>query len=679
MKKNNINKIVILGIFLSLITASIPMSFAALSISLSDTNPDRGDTITVTVNGGSPNGPVMMQFKTSSGVLWADQDNFTAGGTFTYTLKIPMTWPKGGYSLYVKDHNADIWLSKSFAVGYIPKPATIPPNKLPKAKAGADQISFVGRMIYLDGSESYDPDGEIYFYTWYFGDQTSQEGAKASHIYTKAGTYTALLVVTDDRGGTSSDSVKITVEALLLTPTSGVDEGVDAGETNYIVDASTETDTTVKLSTTSQVTVYVLRYPSNPHPDVPLPEYSLGTVVDIAMSDLNAVSWPIHVERHYTDTEVAGKNESKLAIYYYKTGTWHRCRETGVYEELNTVWADMYEDEVTGSPTIIAVLPTAATFILSNLTTTPENIEPGDQVTISVDLTNVGDLEGNYTLNLEINDVEEDSQTYTLNSGASTTYETTLTKTEEGTYTVQVGDLSANFTVTAPPPPPPPPPTPAEFEVSDLQVTPGEAEPDEDVSVTVNVENVGEEAGEYTVEVKLDGSTVDSGIVSLEGGESTTVGFTLSTDVEGTHTVTVDGLTGSFEVMASTPPPPPTPAEFEVSDLIVTPEEVEPGEAVSVSVKVSNVGEESGGYSVELKLDGSLTDTKSVTLDGGDSTTTEFSVTSEEPGKYMVAVEDLYESFMVTTPPAKFPWAYVIVAVFVIAVVAYFFYTQRQS
>jgi len=396
MKKNVLHKILVLSILLALVFATIPMTYAALSISLSSGNPSQGDTLKVTVSGGTPNGHAMIQFNGPSGVVWADQDNFTAGGGLTYALKIPSSWSSGAYKVWVRDHDGNVKSSKSFTIGYVPPPYTPPPfiipNKFPVAKAGADQTLYAGRTVYFDGSGSYDPDGTIDSYIWIFGDGTTTTGVKVSHTYSSSGTYTASLVVIDNRAVSNSDKVNVTVKVLPLIPTAGVDEGVDAGKTNYVVDASAETDTTVKLNTTSQVTVYVLKYPSNPYPEAPLPENSLGTVVDIAVSDLDAVSWPIYVERHYTDADAADIKESKLAIYYYKAEAWHRCRETGAYEELNTAWADMYEDEVTGSPTIIAVLPTAATFTLSNLTTTPENVEPGDEVTISVDLTNVGDL-----------------------------------------------------------------------------------------------------------------------------------------------------------------------------------------------------------------------------------------------------------------------------------------------
>ena len=81
---------------------------------------------------------------------------------------------------------------------------------------------------------------------------------------------------------------------------------MEADEVDYVVDALSDADTEVTLNTTDEITVTVVKYPSNPYPDVPLPENSLPTVVDVAVSDPDAITWPIYVKRYYTDAEVVG-------------------------------------------------------------------------------------------------------------------------------------------------------------------------------------------------------------------------------------------------------------------------------------------------------------------------------------------------------------------------------------
>ncbi|RII85395.1 PKD domain-containing protein, partial [Clavibacter californiensis] len=52
----------------------------------------------------------------------------------------------------------------------------------------------------FDGSTSADADGTVASYAWAFGDGTTGTGKTVDHAYAKAGTYTASLTVTDDKG-----------------------------------------------------------------------------------------------------------------------------------------------------------------------------------------------------------------------------------------------------------------------------------------------------------------------------------------------------------------------------------------------------------------------------------------------------------------------------------------------
>ncbi len=664
----------LITIILILFSVSIPVAFAGISISTDRSTYLRGDTVTITVSGGTSNGVAMVQVDGPSAKLLADQDNFDGSGGLTYVFKVPSDAAYGSYKIQVRDDGAGVRVSKYVKVASSYSPPMIIPNALPISVAGADRSALAGRAVYFDGSGSSDPDGDIISYSWSFGDGSTSSGASVSHAYSAAGTYKVTLTVKDDRLATRSDTLIVTVEELPLEPEAGVDEGVEADEVDYVVDAVSEADTEVTLSTTKEVTVTVVKYPSNPYPGVPLPEGSLPTVVDVAVSDPDAITWPIYVKRYYTDAEVSGLNESSLAIFYYMDGAWHRCRNTGVNVDENFVWAYMYEDEVTGSPTIIAPILAAAFFQVSDLTVTPSEVEPGDDVSVSVLVTNVGEESGNYTVTLTVDSVEEDTETVTLTGGASTSVSFTVSKTAEATYSVAVNGLTSSFTVEIPEITEPP--EPAEFEVSDLSVTPPEIDAGDDVSVSMTVSNVGEESGSHTIEVKVDGVLVDSGTVTLDGGASTTVSFTVTSSIAGSHAVAVDGVSGSFSVRA--PPEPPEPAEFEISDLTVSPSTVEVDETVTVSVVVSNVGEESGGLGVELELDGAVEDTKAVTLDGGASMTVSFSVSSDEVGSHTVEVGGLSGSFTVEKAPAGFPWTYVIIAFVLIAIVAYYFYSQRQ-
>jgi uncharacterized membrane protein len=89
------------------------------------------------------------------------------------------------------------------------------------------------------------------------------------------------------------------------------------------------------------------------------------------------------------------------------------------------------------------------------------------------------------------------------------------------------------------------------------------------------------------------------------------------------------------------------PADFQVSDLEVTPSEVEAGEEVTVSVKVTNVGGQTGSYALRLLINQTTEETETVTLGEGASTTTEFKIIKQTPGTYNIEIDCLIGEFTV--------------------------------
>ena len=70
----------------------------------------------------------------------------------------------------------------------------------------------VGDTVFFNaGGSTAAPPRTIVFYDWDFGDGSSGSGATRTHKYTKAGTYTVLLTVTDDRSQVGSATETVTV------------------------------------------------------------------------------------------------------------------------------------------------------------------------------------------------------------------------------------------------------------------------------------------------------------------------------------------------------------------------------------------------------------------------------------------------------------------------------------
>jgi len=134
-----------------------------------------------------------------------------------------------------------------------------------------------------------------------------------------------------------------------------------------------------------------------------------------------------------------------------------------------------------------------------------------------------------------------------------------------------VTELNLAVTIEGPPPettetPPPettpePAPGPAAFSLSSLTISPSEIALGESVTISVEVTNTGEEAGNYEVILKIDGVVEASEEVSVAAGASQEVIFTVAKDVAKTYSVDVHGLSGTFVVReeASAPPVPPAP------------------------------------------------------------------------------------------------------------------------
>lgn len=85
-------------------------------------------------------------------------------------------------------------------------------NTAPQAAAGPDVQGLVAQVIAFSADDSTDADGDTLTYVWSFGDGTTSAGANVTHAYASAGTYTAILNVSDGELD-SEDSVTVSVAA----------------------------------------------------------------------------------------------------------------------------------------------------------------------------------------------------------------------------------------------------------------------------------------------------------------------------------------------------------------------------------------------------------------------------------------------------------------------------------
>ena len=94
--------------------------------------------------------------------------------------------------------------------------------------------------------------------------------------------------------------------------------------------------------------------------------------------------------------------------------------------------------------------PVPAAFTTSNLFISPAEAGIGETVTVSVLVANTGDLSGSYEVTLKVDNVTMATKDVILAGGTSQTVSFTTTGDTAATYTVNVNDLSATFTVKTP-------------------------------------------------------------------------------------------------------------------------------------------------------------------------------------------------------------------------------------
>lgn len=121
--------------------------------------------------------------------------SYSTPGTYTVKLK-------------VKDNDL-VWAETTRTITISAAPTNIPPE----ARIFSSSSGMVGMSVEFYGGESWDPDGEIVSYKWFFGDETTSSEANTVHAYSSPGSYMVKLRVTDNLGATDEVTHLITISA----------------------------------------------------------------------------------------------------------------------------------------------------------------------------------------------------------------------------------------------------------------------------------------------------------------------------------------------------------------------------------------------------------------------------------------------------------------------------------
>ena len=129
----------------------------------------------------------------------------TASCSFNLPFDTNLMW-----NTTVKDskleNQSDIWFFTTRR-----RPAS---NEPPIADIRGSYSGYTNETIVFDASNSYDPDGDIEFYRWNFGDGTSEIlSVSPTHVYYSNGTYDVTLTVIDNNGTSAMEIVQVTISS----------------------------------------------------------------------------------------------------------------------------------------------------------------------------------------------------------------------------------------------------------------------------------------------------------------------------------------------------------------------------------------------------------------------------------------------------------------------------------
>ena len=101
------------------------------------------------------------------------------------------------------------------------------------------------------------------------------------------------------------------------------------------------------------------------------------------------------------------------------------------------------------------------------------------------------------------------------------------------------------------------------FLVTDLSIQPVEVQPNETVTITVSVANTYDTWESYSLVLQISGVKEAEGQANVDAGSSQDVSFSVTREDSGSYTVFINGLRGSFSVVAPRPPvKPPKPIGY---------------------------------------------------------------------------------------------------------------------
>lgn len=258
-------------------------------------------------------------------------------------------------------------------------------------------------------------------------------------------------------------------------------------------------------------------------------------------------------------------------------------------------------------------------------------ITEGETIAVEATVENTGAAAGEHTLELREDGDVVDTETVSLDAGEETVVTFERTYESAGEYDLAVDDVAAG--------------TLAVEEEADEEGT-GIVETDlheetisagADATVDVVVENTGDDAEYFSVELAVDGDHAVTRGQMVFSGQTVTFSFERTFDDPGEYELTANDHDVGVLTVESTESAP----DVSVTDASLETAEITEGESVAIEATLETAGDAAGEHTLELFEDGDVVETEAVSLDAGEQTTVTFERTYETAGEYDLAVNDV--------------------------------------
>lgn len=463
----------------------------------------------------------------------------------------------------------------------------------PDAVATIDFTNSSGSQFTFDAGAT---NGSVIEYRWFFGDGTNATGERVSHEFA-GGNYTVTLEAVDQYGNVGTDHLGISLPGERPEPeneteqqqfetavnvTGNGTESADITVTNATANSSVRLSAPDGLIQDENYTLDAIRMTPNESGDYELGISTMNPeVIDGATEADNATLFGGYFVNDQFEAgqienvtfELSIENTTHEALDAGADSVRLRRAETDIWSTLQTApvgtanGAVQYEGTSDGFSQF-AVVGTGGTWESqqdeeetndsensddasadgsANLTVTSASlnrtaISPGERVEVQATVENTGGTAGDFRADLEFNGTTVETQTVTVEGGSSKpvtyrpmvnesrTVAVNVSGTDAGTLTVSAEGNSTTASE-----------LPEWMELSNITVDPTEVASNETVTVTATAENTGEELDGTTLELRANGTVVESSFVGpINPGQNRSVQFTHRVEETGNVTLAIN-------------------------------------------------------------------------------------------------------------------------------------------